>query len=90
MGIHVFGYTCIVQKRAQDLMKLTSQVVVSHPLWVRGTELGFSGKAVSTLNCSTILPSLGHHSFVALFQFLPPSSCYAGLPALFSLGAVEL
>lgn len=33
-----------VQKRAQDLLGLELQLIVSHPKWVLGIKLGFSGE----------------------------------------------
>lgn len=38
------------QKRVPDSLEFKSQVVVSHPTWVLGTELQSSAKAALTLN----------------------------------------
>jgi len=37
------------QKRALDTLELDLQAVVSHPVWMLGTELGYTARTVSTL-----------------------------------------
>lgn len=47
-----------VQKRMTDPLELEIQAVVSHPLWVLGTEHGSSAKAGSALNYGAISQAL--------------------------------
>lgn len=42
---------CGVQKEVPDQLELELQVVMCYPLWVLGTKLGFSEKAVHVFNC---------------------------------------
>ena len=45
-------YVCVSggQKSVLDPLELEFQVVMSCPMWMLGTELGFSGRAPATLN----------------------------------------
>jgi hypothetical protein len=44
--IFVYACSCPSKPEASDLLELELQTVVSCPVWVLGTELGFSAKAV--------------------------------------------
>jgi hypothetical protein len=46
--------TCRSQKRAQDLLELELQEVVSYLIWVLGIEPGFSARAVCDLHIESI------------------------------------
>jgi hypothetical protein len=68
----VFFRGCVCdQKKASDLLKPELEAVVSHLMWVLGTELGSSGRAMSALNlyvCSVSSRKiLTCHSFIHSF-----------------------
>lgn len=46
-----------VQRKASDPPELTVQVVMSRPMWMWGTELSSSARAVCALKCSVISPA---------------------------------
>lgn len=48
--MHVRTYTCPQSLgKALDLLEMELQAVVSHPIWILGTELGLSAGAVHPL-----------------------------------------
>lgn len=49
---------CRNQKRASDLLELELQVVMSRLIWVLGTKLQSSGKAVTPLTAESFLQPL--------------------------------
>lgn len=58
----VFLFACEIMclQRAEEAvgsLGLEQKAIVSHLLWIQGTKLGFSGRAVCALNCCTLSPA---------------------------------
>lgn len=57
-NVHVNAVVPGGQERALDFLELGLQVTVSSLVWVLGTKLEYSARAVIALNCRAILPTL--------------------------------
>lgn len=73
--IHIINCACVcgyvnitpvlrVQKDMSDASALGLQAVVSCPMWLLGTQLRSSVRAVSAFNCWVISPALGNIHFI--------------------------
>lgn len=59
----VFLFPCeiLCLQRAEEAvgsLGFEQKAILSHLLWIHGTKLGFSGRAVSALNCCALSPAL--------------------------------
>jgi len=80
--------TCGSQKRVSDPLELELQMVVSH-MWVPGTELRSSARAVSTSDCWASLPALYSDFLNANFIFKMDWEIFRNRSTIVPLAIIE-